>query len=244
MSSHDRIAEELVAGKIPFPAAAQARTQPLLRLRSLPPATRFRKSGFSPFQAGIKRAIDVSLAAALLVLLAPALGAIALIIRFDSAGPVLFRQTRLGLNGKPFDIFKFRTMHVLENGEHVRQAEPNDVRVTRAGRYLRALSFDEFPQLFNVLKGEMSLVGPRPHALAHDKDFGALIEGYALRQRVKPGITGLAQVNGFRGPTPTPESIRRRVEFDLLYVRNAHLLLDAVILLRTPLEIVRRRNAL
>jgi putative colanic acid biosynthesis UDP-glucose lipid carrier transferase len=212
-------------------------------LRSLPPSTHIRKGGFSPVQASIKRAIDVSLAAALLGFLAPLLGAIALIVWFDGAGPVLFRQTRLGLDGKPFDIFKFRTMYVLENGDHVRQAEQNDVRVTRAGRYLRALSFDELPQLFNVLKGEMSLVGPRPHALAHDKYFGALIEGYALRQRVKPGITGLAQVNGFRGPTPTPESIRGRVDFDLLYVRKANLLLDIAILLRTPLEILRRRNA-
>jgi exopolysaccharide biosynthesis polyprenyl glycosylphosphotransferase len=199
--------------------------------------------GFSPFQSGVKRLMDVSIAAIMLVLLAPLFLAVAVVVRLDSRGPAFFRQRRLGLNGKPFDIVKFRTMHVLENGDDVRQAEPNDARVTRTGRVLRASSLDELPQLFNVLKGEMSLVGPRPHAVAHDEFFGPLIEGYEQRLRVKPGITGLAQVNGLRGPTPTADAMRRRVDVDLDYVRNAHLLLDVAILLRTPLEIVRRRNA-
>jgi lipopolysaccharide/colanic/teichoic acid biosynthesis glycosyltransferase len=188
--------------------------------------------------------MDASFAAVLLVLLVPIFLAIAFIVRLDSRGPVFFRQRRRGLNGKPFDIVKFRSMHVLENGDDVRQAERNDARVTRAGRVLRAWSLDELPQLINVLYGEMSLVGPRPHAIAHDIFFGALIEGYEQRLRVKPGITGLAQVNGLRGPTPTADAMRRRVNVDLDYVRNAHLLVDVAILLRTPLEILRRRNAL
>ncbi len=200
--------------------------------------------GFSPVQCGVKRMMDVSIAAVLLVLLAPLFLGIAVVVRLDSRGPAFFRQRRRGLNGKPFDIVKFRTMHVLENGDDVRQAVPNDARVTRAGRVLRPWSLDELPQLFNVLNGEMSLVGPRPHAIAHDEFFGPLIEGYEQRLRVKPGITGLAQVNGFRGPTPTADAMRRRVDVDLNYVLNARLVLDIAILLRTPLEIVRRRNAL
>jgi lipopolysaccharide/colanic/teichoic acid biosynthesis glycosyltransferase len=178
-----------------------------------------------------------------LVFLAPFLVAIALAIRFESAGPSLFRQQRLGLNGKPFRIFKFRTMHVLEDGENVRQAEPNDERVTRVGRFLRSSSFDELPQLINVLKGEMSLVGPRPHAIAHDKQFGALIPNYALRQRIKPGITGWAQVNGFRGATPAVHLMRRRIDLDVWYALNASFVLDLKILLRTPCELLRQRNA-
>lgn len=188
--------------------------------------------------------MDLIIAAALLVLLAPVLLTIGVIIRLDSAGPVFFRQRRRGLNGNQFEIVKFRTMYVQEDGDDVRQAEQDDVRVTRAGRALRSWSLDELPQLFNVLNGDMSLVGPRPHAVAHDKFFGGLIEQYDQRLCVKPGITGLAQVNGLRGPTPTTDAMRRRVEADLDYVRNAHVLLDVAILLRTPIEIVRRRNAL
>lgn len=191
----------------------------------------------------LKRGLDLAVSTAALILLVPFLAVIALVIRFESTGPSLFRQQRLGLNGEPFRILKFRTMHVLEDGEIVRQVEPNDKRVTRVGRFLRSSSFDELPQLINVLKGEMSLVGPRPHAVAHDRQFGALIANYALRQRVKPGITGWAQVNGFRGPTPSLHMMHRRVDLDVWYALNASLALDLKILLRTPLELFRRRNA-
>jgi putative colanic acid biosynthesis UDP-glucose lipid carrier transferase len=191
----------------------------------------------------LKRLLDLAIAVPALLLLAPLLVAIALWIALDSTGPVLFRQTRRGLGGMPFTIVKFRTMNVLENGASVMQAIENDPRVTHAGRTLRKASLDELPQLLNVIKGEMSLVGPRPHALAHDDYYGARIEDYALRQSVKPGITGWAQVNGSRGETPTLESMQRRVLLDVWYARNANAALDFEILLRTPFEVLRQRNA-
>ena len=197
----------------------------------------------SRFAAAAKRGLDLGVAITLLICLAPLLVAIALVIRFESAGPALFRQHRLGLNGKTFRIFKFRSMHVLEDGEHVRQAEPDDKRVTRVGRFLRISSLDELPQLINVILGEMSLVGPRPHAVAHDREFGLLIADYALRRRVKPGISGWAQVNGLRGATPTVDMMRRRVDHDVWYVQNASIVLDLKIMLLTPRELFRRRNA-
>jgi exopolysaccharide biosynthesis polyprenyl glycosylphosphotransferase len=190
-----------------------------------------------------KRAMDVVLGLLFLCLFSPILLLIPLLIRLDSRGPALFRQTRLGLSGQPFEILKFRTMTVLENGEHVVQATRNDPRVTRLGRFLRKSSLDELPQLFNVLKGEMSLVGPRPHARAHDAYYGARIPAYERRQLVKPGITGWAQVNGHRGETPTLESMRQRVELDLWYVENASAGLDLEILVRTVFELFRQRNA-
>jgi putative colanic acid biosynthesis UDP-glucose lipid carrier transferase len=168
---------------------------------------------------------------------------IALAIALDSRGPVLFSQQRLGQGGKPFAIFKFRTMRVLEDGMHVVQACKNDVRITRIGSFLRSTSLDELPQLLNVVLGSMSLVGPRPHAVAHDKLYGALIADYSQRQRAKPGITGWAQINGARGATPTTEDMRKRVDLDIWYVDNANLILDLRILLRTPLEVLRQRNA-
>ncbi|HEY2069871.1 MAG TPA: exopolysaccharide biosynthesis polyprenyl glycosylphosphotransferase [Rhizomicrobium sp.] len=190
-----------------------------------------------------KRVLDLAIAVPLLLLLAPLMAAVALWIALDSKGPVFFRQTRRGLGGKRFDIVKFRSMTVLENGDSVVQAKENDPRVTHAGRFLRKSSLDELPQLLNVIRGEMSLVGPRPHALAHDEFYGAAIEGYAARQGVKPGITGWAQVHGLRGETPTLDSMKRRVVFDTWYARNAGLILDLEILLRTPFEVLRRRNA-
>ena len=199
--------------------------------------------GPSLLAAVIKRGLDLFIAVILLIVLAPLLLAIALVIRFESAGPALFRQQRLGFNGKIFRILKFRTMHVLEDGEHVRQAEPGDKRVTRVGRFLRASSLDELPQFVNVVSGEMSLVGPRPHAVAHDRQFGVLIANYARRRSVKPGITGWAQVNGLRGATPSVEMMRRRVDHDVWYAQNASLALDLKIMLRTPRELFRQRNA-
>lgn len=193
--------------------------------------------------AALKRLLDIGLAVSLLLALAPILLVTAILIKLDSAGPVLFRQTRLGLRGKPFDILKFRTMTVLENGPRIVQATRNDPRITRVGRFLRKASVDELPQLINVLKGEMSLVGPRPHARAHDAYYSRLIDGYNGRQQVKPGITGWAQVHGCRGETRALDDMRRRVEYDLWYVRHTSVLLDLEILFRTFREIVRPRNA-
>jgi putative colanic acid biosynthesis UDP-glucose lipid carrier transferase len=178
-----------------------------------------------------------------LLILWPILSLTAILVRLDSPGPVFFRQTRLGLRGRPFYILKFRTMSVLEDGEHVVQATHNDPRVTRMGRILRKTSIDELPQLINVLRGEMSLVGPRPHARAHDEYYAQRIANYALRQQVKPGITGWAQINGFRGETPTVNAMRKRILCDLWYVQNFGLLLDLKILLCTPFELLRQRNA-
>jgi len=155
----------------------------------------------------------------------------------------LFKQKRIGFDGRAFWIFKFRTMSVLEDDTSVKQAVMNDNRVTRLGRWLRHTSIDELPQLLNVLRGEMSLVGPRPHAEAHDDAFDAAVAHYAWRRNVKPGITGWAQVNGSRGETPDVESVRRRVECDLWYVENWSLWLDMRIMLQTVPTLLGARNA-
>jgi lipopolysaccharide/colanic/teichoic acid biosynthesis glycosyltransferase len=161
----------------------------------------------------------------------------------DSPGPILFRQRRCGFNGQLFYILKFRTMSVLEDGDAIHQATADDQRVTRLGRLLRRSSVDELPQLLNVLQGSMSLVGPRPHALAHDNQFDKSVGNYAYRHHVKPGVTGWAQVNGYRGPTPNIEDIRSRVEHDLWYINNWSVALDCLIMARTVLELARGHNA-
>ena len=190
-----------------------------------------------------KRLLDVSFASIMLVLLAPLLLAAAVAIRLESSGPALFRQWRLGLDGRPFRVLKLRTLTVVEDGDVISQVPRDDPRVTGMGRVLRKLSLDELPQLINVLRGEMSLAGPRPHAIAHDRYYAERIENYALRQSVKPGLTGWAQIHGLRGETPTLEDMRRRVGFDLWYVRRAGLLLDLRILLATPFAVLGGRNA-
>ena len=195
------------------------------------------------FYAPAKRALDLAVALPAVLITAPLFAVLALLIKLDSKGPVFFRQTRIGFRGRAFDILKFRSMRVLENGDTVVQATKQDPRVTRIGRFLRASSLDELPQLINIVKGEMSLVGPRPHACAHDRHFSPLIVNYARRHDVKPGLTGWAQVNGHRGETPTLEIMRTRVEHDVWYARHAGLALDLKILLRTPFEVVRSRNA-
>jgi undecaprenyl-phosphate galactose phosphotransferase/putative colanic acid biosynthesis UDP-glucose lipid carrier transferase len=157
----------------------------------------------------------------------------ALLIKFDSRGPVLFRQKRNGFNGRVFAIYKFRSMRVLEDGERIQQATRDDPRVTRIGRWLRRTSVDELPQLFNVLWGDMSLVGPRPHAVAHNNDYQSVVSNYAFRHHVKPGITGWAQVNGLRGETQTVEIMAKRVEYDLWYINHWSLWLDLRILVKT-----------
>lgn len=190
-----------------------------------------------------KRIVDILGATFLLIVLLPAFALAAFAIKLDSPGSVLFRQARRGLGGRPFDILKFRTMHVAENGPEIRQARRNDRRVTRIGRLLRRTSLDELPQLINVIKGEMSLVGPRPHAVAHDEEFAKIIENYEIRQHVKPGMTGWAQVAGLRGETPSPDAMAKRIEADLWYARNASLWLDIQILLRTAIAIFAEPNA-
>ena len=195
------------------------------------------------FEQAAKRCIDILFAGTALTALLPLLALVAVAIKLDSPGPILFRQQRCGFNGKCFRIYKFRTMSVLEDGPSVMQAQLADERVTHLGALLRRTSIDELPQLLNVLEGSMSLVGPRPHALAHDNQFDKIVRNYAFRRRVKPGLTGWAQVNGCRGPTPTAESIEQRVGFDLWYIDNWSLKLDFTILLQTPLEILYGRNA-
>jgi putative colanic acid biosysnthesis UDP-glucose lipid carrier transferase len=197
----------------------------------------------SSFEHATKRLIDVLVAVLTLTAIMPLLAIVAVGIKLDSPGPILFRQKRCGFNGRSFPIRKFRTMSVLEDGHSITQAQFADKRVTRLGAWLRRTSIDELPQLLNVLDGSMSLVGPRPHAMAHDNQFDKLVRNYAFRRRVKPGLTGWAQVNGCRGPTPTATSIEQRVDYDLWYIDNWSLKLDLVILLQTPIEILRGQNA-
>jgi Undecaprenyl-phosphate glucose phosphotransferase len=194
-------------------------------------------------ERAIKRFIDLVGAGLALVILSPLLAVVVIAIKLDSSGPVLFRQQRCGFNGRSFSIYKFRTMRVLEDGPSVIQARPVDSRVTRVGKWLRRTSIDELPQLLNVLDGSMSLVGPRPHAISHDGQFDKVVRNYAFRRRVKPGLTGWAQIHGCRGPTPTAASIERRVEYDLWYIDNWSARLDLAILIQTPIEVLRARNA-
>lgn len=198
---------------------------------------------FSQIERTIKRCIDLIGAGITLLLLSPLLAMVALLVKLDSPGPILFRQQRRGFNGRIFQICKFRTMTVLEDGFSAVQAQASDRRVTKIGKWLRRSSIDELPQLLNVLDGSMSLVGPRPHAVVHDNRFDRDVRDYAFRRRVKPGLTGWAQVHGCRGPTPTAASIERRVEYDLWYIDNWSVRLDLAILLQTPIEVFRGRNA-
>ena len=185
-----------------------------------------------------KRLFDVICSAAGLVFLAPLLLTIAILVKATSRGPVLFAQRRTGLGGKTFVIYKFRTMTTLENGDRVVQACRNDCRITRIGSFLRRSSLDELPQLWNVLVGDMSIVGPRPHAVAHDHYYGALLPDYRDRFRAKPGITGLAQCNGARGPTETLDKMSRRIRLDLAYIERWSLAMEARILVKTVKLIV------
>jgi Undecaprenyl-phosphate glucose phosphotransferase len=206
-------------------------------------AVELQRAPLSEVQRFAKRATDIVIASLALVFFVPIIAIAAVAIKLDSPGPVIFRQVRKGFNRKQFVILKFRTMTVQEDGVSVVQATRHDARVTAIGRLLRTSSIDELPQLWNVLKGDMSLVGPRPHAMAHDSYFEAALEDYAFRHQVKPGITGWAQCNGARGPTPTIEHVAERVKFDLWYITHWSLWLDLLILVRTAFEVLRRRNA-
>jgi len=190
-----------------------------------------------------KRALDIFGATLALLLFLPLLVCIALAVRLESPGGAIFRQRRTGYQGRIFTIYKFRTMTVAEDGGEIRHATRNDSRVTAIGSLLRRLSLDELPQFYNVLVGDMSLVGPRPHALAHDTHYGQLIPVYADRFRTRPGLTGLAQVNGLRGEIQEPRAMRDRIAADNLYIENWSLGLDVAILAKTALIIFRDPQA-
>ena len=191
----------------------------------------------------LKRAMDIALATAVLVACWPLMAAIALGVKLSSPGPILFRQRRYGLDGKEIVVLKFRTMKVCEDGERIEQARRDDPRVTRFGVFLRSTSLDELPQFINVLAGSMSIVGPRPHAVAHNEQYRGLINGYMVRHKVRPGITGWAQVNGLRGETSSVEKMRQRIEYDLDYLNHWSVSLDLWIMLRTVLVVVKDKRA-
>ena len=190
-------------------------------------------------ERALKRALDIVIALTALVVLAPLLLLISFAIKFDSPGPVIFRQRRCGFDNREFIMLKFRTMTAQEDDGAIVQATPADDRVTQVGRVLRRTSFDELPQLINVIRGEMSLVGPRPHAIAHDAEYKARIDNYALRHHVKPGLTGAAQVEGLRGETRRLSQMERRVERDLWYIDNWSLMLDLKIMAMTCVTLLR-----
>lgn len=198
---------------------------------------------FSGFDGMVKRLSDIVLSLLILVLITPMMLAVALAVKLSSPGPVIFRQRRYGLDGKEITVYKFRSMTTCDDGGDVRQATRDDQRVTPVGAVLRRTSLDELPQFINVLQGRMSIVGPRPHAVAHNESYRRLIKGYMVRHKVKPGITGWAQVCGYRGETDTIEKMVKRIEFDLQYLRTWSLSLDLWIIVKTVLLVVRDRNA-
>jgi len=217
----------------------QARTGEILGV----PVVALCETPFCGYRGVVKRITDIALAAAILVLAAPLMVAIAIGVRLSSPGPVLFKQRRYGLDGEEIVVYKFRTMTVVEDGSLITQATRTDQRVTPFGRFLRRHSLDELPQLVNVLQGRMSLVGPRPHAIAHNEEYRKLIKGYMIRHKVPPGITGLAQVNGHRGETARVEDMQARVEYDLEYLRHWSPLLDLKILAVTAMRLLRDEKA-
>ena len=192
---------------------------------------------FSGLNGIIKRLSDIIFSAVILVLISPILLIIALAVKLTSPGPVLFAQKRYGLDGEEIIVYKFRSMTVCENGDTIKQATRNDARITRLGAILRKYSLDELPQFINVLQGRMSTVGPRPHAVAHNEMYRGMIKGYMMRHKVKPGITGWAQVNGCRGETDKVEKMQKRIEYDLDYLRNWSLGLDALIIFKTVVTV-------
>lgn len=198
---------------------------------------------FTGLNGMLKRLSDIVLSSLILLLISPLLLIIAAAIKLDSPGPVIFKQRRYGLNGEEILVSKFRSMRVCEDGDSVKQAQKDDDRVTRVGAFLRKTSLDELPQFFNVLQGSMSIVGPRPHAVAHNELYRKLIKGYMVRHKVKPGITGWAQVNGWRGETETLEKMKTRIDYDLAYLRNWSLKLDLYIIFKTVMVIVKDKHA-
>jgi polysaccharide biosynthesis protein PslA len=206
-------------------------------------AVRFLRKPMGEGAVLLKRLFDLAASSCGLLILSPLFAVIAVWIKLDSAGPVFYRQERRGFNGQIFHIWKFRSMSVTESGRQMTQVRVGDKRITRIGAFIRRTSIDELPQLINVLKGEMSLVGPRPHAIMHDDEFGQQLAQYAHRQRIKPGITGWAQVNGYRGETATIDQVRGRTEHDLYYIDNWSIWFDCWIVLLTVFSSKTRRNA-
>ena len=198
---------------------------------------------FIGIHSAVKRASDLFFGALILVLVAPVMLAVAAGVWITSPGPVIFRQRRYGLYGETIIVYKFRSMTVTEDGAAILQARQDDARVTAIGAFLRRSSLDELPQFFNVLQGRMSIVGPRPHAVAHNEHYRKLIKGYMLRHKIKPGITGWAQVNGFRGETTTIDKMEARVQYDLDYIRKWSLWFDLLIIVKTVGVVLRRQNA-
>jgi putative colanic acid biosynthesis UDP-glucose lipid carrier transferase len=198
---------------------------------------------FYGYRGVVKRMTDIALALAVLLIAAPLLLVLALMVRMSSPGPVFFKQRRYGLDGREIMIYKYRTMTVVEDGPSIVQASREDVRITPIGRFMRRYSLDELPQLVNVLQGQMSLVGPRPHAVAHNEEYRKLIKGYMIRHKVPPGITGLAQVNGCRGETARVEDMQARIDYDLEYLRHWSPLLDLKILFLTAIRLLRDEKA-
>ncbi|MBG6076057.1 undecaprenyl-phosphate glucose phosphotransferase [Polaromonas sp. CG_9.11] len=188
---------------------------------------------FRGFNGILKRASDIILSVIILMLVSPIMILIAIMVKLGSPGPAIFKQRRYGLDGEQILVYKFRSMAVVEDGGTIHQAKKNDQRITRIGSFLRRTSLDELPQFFNVLQGRMSIVGPRPHAVAHNEMYRTLIKGYMVRHKVRPGITGWAQVNGYRGETDTLDKMQARIDYDLDYLRNWSLQLDLFIVLKT-----------
>ena len=191
----------------------------------------------------IKRGSDIVLSILILLLISPIMLTIALAIAMTTSGPIIFKQRRYGLNGEEILVSKFCTMTVCEDGDTVQQAQKDDRRITPIGAFLRKTSLDELPQFFNVLQGRMSIVGPRPHAVAHNELYRSMIKGYMVRHKVKPGITGWAQVNGWRGETDTLEKMKNRIDYDLAYLQNWSLRLDLYIILKTIIVVLKDRHA-
>jgi len=198
---------------------------------------------FTGLNGIVKRLSDIVLSVLILILISPLLVLIAFGIKAGSSGPIIFKQRRYGLDGKEIIVYKFRSMTVCEDGNVVRQAQKDDQRIKPFGAFLRKTSLDELPQFFNVLQGRMSIVGPRPHAVTHNEQYRKLIKGYMVRHKVKPGITGWAQINGYRGETDTLEKMRKRIEHDLDYLRHWSLRFDLSIIAKTILVVIRDRNA-
>lgn len=195
------------------------------------------------FDSWLKRLEDLVLASTILALISPVMLLVAAAVKFSSPGPIIFKQRRYGLDGRTIYVWKFRSMTAMDDGDHVEQAKVGDQRITPVGKFLRRTSLDELPQFFNVIQGTMSIVGPRPHAVAHNEEYRSLVNGYMLRHKVKPGITGLAQIKGFRGETDTLDKMSRRVEYDLEYIRRWSILLDLRIVFLTIYRGFYHKNA-
>lgn len=207
------------------------------------PVVAMNESPFVGIDGVVKNASDFILALVILIFLLPFMLCIALAVKVTSPGPIIFKQRRYGLNGEEIVVYKFRSMTVAEDGPNVVQAKKNDQRFTKIGAFLRRTSLDELPQFINVLQGRMSIVGPRPHAVAHNELYRKLIKGYMLRHKAKPGITGWAQVNGWRGETEELDKMKGRIEHDLYYLKNWSIWLDLWIILRTIWTVIRKDNA-